>query len=242
MQDIIRQFEHFDGRDLLVPLIENHFKGRIALVSSFGTESVALLHMVASIDRAVPVIFIDTGKLFVETKLYRQKLVKLFGLRDVRIARPFASDLAHHDPQGMLHKSNADLCCHVRKTVPMESALEGFDAWISGRKRFHGGERAELPTMEWVDGRLKVDPLAHFSRQDIADYIWSHELPDHPLLAAGYGSVGCMPCTVKSDNPENPRAGRWAGLDKSECGIHWSANGRLIRITRPGAPLAAEGC
>jgi phosphoadenosine phosphosulfate reductase len=198
--------------------------------------------MVATIDRSVPVIFIDTGKLFVATKVYRQKLVKLFGLRDIRIARPSASDLAHHDPQGMLHRSNADLCCHIRKTLPLDAALEGFDAWISGRKRFHGGERAELPTMEWADGRLKVDPLAHFSRQDITDYIWSHELPEHPLLAAGYASVGCVPCTVKSSNSENPRAGRWAGLDKSECGIHWSASGRLIRITRPGMPLAAEGC
>jgi phosphoadenosine phosphosulfate reductase len=241
MQDLIDQLAHLDGRALLLHLIEKYLKGRIALVSSFGTESVALLHMVASIDQATPVIFIDTGKLFVETKLYRQKLVRQFGLRDVRIARPLASDLAHHDPQGTLHRSNADHCCHIRKTLPLESALDGFDAWITGRKRFHGGERSQLPTMEWIDGRLKIDPLAHFSRQDIADYIWVNELPEHPLAAAGYTSIGCVPCTAKSSNPDDPRAGRWAGQNKSECGIHWSANGRLIRITRPGEPLASGG-
>jgi phosphoadenosine phosphosulfate reductase len=241
MQDLIDQLAHLDGRELLLPLIEKHLKGRIALVSSFGRESVALLHMVASIDRATPVIFIDTGKLFVETKLYRQKLVGKFGLRDVRIARPLASDLAHDDPQGTLHRSNADHCCHIRKTLPLESALDGFDAWITGRKRFHGGERSQLPTMEWIDGRLKIDPLAHFSRQDIADYIWVNELPEHPLAAAGYTSIGCVPCTAKSSNPDDPRAGRWAGQNKSECGIHWSANGRLIRITRPGETLASGG-
>jgi phosphoadenosine phosphosulfate reductase len=241
MQDLIDQLAHLDGRELLLPLIETHLKGRIALVSSFGAESVALLHMVASIDRATPVIFIDTGKLFVETKLYRQKLVKHFGLRDVRIARPAASDLAHHDAQGNLHRSNADHCCHIRKTLPLESALAGFDAWITGRKRFHGGERSQLPRMEWIDGRLKIDPLAHFSRQDIANYIWVNELPEHPLAAAGYTSIGCVPCTAKSGDPNDPRAGRWAGQNKTECGIHWSANGRLIRITKPGETLASGG-
>src|SRR5688500_15011852 len=98
--------------------------------------------MVASINRETPVIFIDTGKLFVETKLYRQRLVKLLGLRDVRIVRPLASDLARNDPQGALHRSDADRCCHIRKTLPLQAALQGFDAWITGRKRFHGGERA----------------------------------------------------------------------------------------------------
>jgi phosphoadenosine phosphosulfate reductase len=242
MTDLINHLAHLEGRELLLPLIQEHFTGRIALVSSFGTESAALLHMVASIDQKTPVIFIDTGKLFIETKLYRQQLVKQFGLRDIRIVRPLASDLAHNDPQGMLHRSNSDYCCHIRKTLPLQSALGGFDAWITGRKRFHGGERSRLPTMEWIDGRLKIDPLAHFSRQDIADYIWFNELSEHPLAAAGYSSIGCVPCTAKTSNPDNPRAGRWAGQNKSECGIHWSANGRLIRITRPGEPLVASGC
>jgi phosphoadenosine phosphosulfate reductase len=241
MQDSINQLAHLDGRQLLLPLIEK-FRGRIALLSSFGIESAALLHMVAAIDNHTPVIFIDTGKLFPETKRYHRKLVKLLGLRDVRIATPLPSHLADEDPQGLLHRSNADQCCHIRKTLPLQTALSGFDAWISGRKRFHGGERSRLPTIEWLDGRVKIDPLAHYSRQEIADYISFHGLPEHPLAAAGYTSVGCVPCTAKSANPENPRAGRWAGQDKTECGIHWSANGRLIRITRPGEPLPAGGC
>jgi phosphoadenosine phosphosulfate reductase len=242
MQNIIRELAHLNGRELLLPLMEDHFRGRIALVSSFGTESVALLHMVASIDPNTPVIFIDTGKLFVEMKLYRQELVKRFGLRNVRIARPQASHLAHDDPQGLLHRTDADHCCRIRKTLPLQSALEGFEAWISGRKRFHGGERAQLPTMEWIDNRLKVDPLAHFSRQDIANYIWFNELPEHPLAAAGYSSIGCIPCTAKNSNKDDPRAGRWSGQNKTECGIHWSANGRLIHIGRPGQPLSPNGC
>lgn len=242
MQHLVQELAHLNGRELLLPLIEHHFRGRIALVSSFGVESVALLHMVASIDPNTPVIFVDTGKLFVETQLYRKELVRRFRLRDVRIARPEATHLAHDDPQGVLHRANADHCCHIRKTLPLQSALHGFQAWISGRKRFHGGERSQLPTMEWVEGRLKIDPLAHFSRQEIADYIWFNELPEHPLAAAGYTSIGCTPCTAKNTNPDDPRAGRWAGQSKSECGIHWSANGRLIRVTHPGERLSPNGC
>ncbi|HEY7749224.1 MAG TPA: phosphoadenylyl-sulfate reductase [Aestuariivirgaceae bacterium] len=242
MTDPINDFAHLEGVELLRPLIGTCFRKRIALVSSFGIESSALLHMVASIDPETPVVFIDTGKLFIETKLFRQKLVKRLGLRDVRIVRPLASDLAHHDPQGVLYRSNADKCCHIRKTLPLQSALEGFDAWISGRKRFHGGDRSNLPTMEWIDGRLKIDPLAHFTRQDIADYVSAHQLPEHPLAAGGYTSIGCVPCTAKAGTPDNPRAGRWVGQEKTECGIHWSLNGRPIRITRPVAPLPAGGC
>jgi phosphoadenosine phosphosulfate reductase len=242
MRDIIESLDHLDGRELLRPLIERHFKNRIALVSSFGAESAALLHMVASIDDSVPVIFLDTDKHFVETKLYRQKLVRRLHLRDVRIVRPLASDIAREDPQGMLHRSDADRCCNIRKTLPLHAALEGFDAWITGRKRFHGGARAKLPTMELIDGRLKIDPLAHYSRQDILDYMWMNELPDHPLAAAGYTSIGCMPCTAKTGSGEDPRAGRWAGRDKTECGIHWSVNGKVIRVTSPKGELTPAGC
>jgi phosphoadenosine phosphosulfate reductase len=241
MQDLIAQFAHRDGPALLQPLIEKHFRNQIALVSSFGTESVVLLHMVASIDVTTPVIFVDTGKLFAETEDYRLRLQKFFGLQDLRVARPLASDIARLDPENTLYRSNSDLCCHFRKTVPLQAALSGFSAWISGRKRYHGGERAQLPTMEIIDERLKIDPLAHFTRQDIDDYIAAHELPRHPLSEAGYGSVGCIPCTVGSNDPENPRAGRWSGQAKTECGIHWSVNGRPIPIAAL-APLTPHGC
>lgn len=242
MRHIIESLDHLGGRELLRPLIERHFKHKIALVSSFGTESAALLHMVASIDRSVPVIFLDTDKHFAETKLYRNTLVRKLELSDVRVVRPLASDIAREDAQGVLHRSDADRCCEVRKTLPLHGALQGFDAWITGRKRFHGGARSGLPMMEMVDGRLKIDPLAHYARQDIIDYMWMNELPDHPLAAAGYTSIGCVPCTAKTGNGDDPRAGRWAGQKKTECGIHWSINGKVIRVTSPAGELVAAGC
>jgi phosphoadenosine phosphosulfate reductase len=241
MQDLITELAALEGRALLQSLIEKHFTKQIALVSSFGTESVVLLHMVASIDTSVPVIFVDTDKLFAETEDYRLKLERLFGLRDLRVARPVPSEIARNDPQSTLYRSNADLCCNIRKTAPLQEALSGFSAWINGRKRYHGGARAQLPTMEVIDGRLKIDPLAHFERQEINDYIKAHELPRHPLSEAGYDSVGCIPCTARSHDPENPRAGRWAGLKKTECGIHWSANGTPIQVL-VSAPLNPNGC
>jgi phosphoadenosine phosphosulfate reductase len=241
MHDVIASLQHLQGRELLQPLIEEHFKNRIALVSSFGTEAAVLLHMVASIQPATPVIFLDTGKLFPETDAYRRKLEKLLGLSDVRIVRPLESDISAYDPQGTLHRSDPDLCCYIRKSKPLAAALSGFSAWISGRKRYHGGDRTHLPTMEWVDGRLKIDPLAHFSPREIEGYVALHELPRHALAAAGYSSVGCMPCTAKNNDFADPRAGRWAGTNKTECGIHWSANGRLIRIATP-QPFDLGGC
>jgi phosphoadenosine phosphosulfate reductase len=241
MHDLIASLQHLRGRELLQPLIEEHFKNRIALVSSFGTEAVVLLHMVASIKPEIPVIFLDTGKLFFETDAYRSKLQTFLGLSDVRVVRPLESDLASYDPQGTLNHFDPDLCCHIRKSRPLAAALSGFSAWISGRKQYHGGDRSRLPTMEWVDGRLKIDPLAHFSVQEIDSYIALHELPRHPLSAAGYSSVGCVPCTAKNNDVADPRAGRWAGRSKTECGIHWSANGRLIRIAAP-QPFDLGGC
>jgi phosphoadenosine phosphosulfate reductase len=231
-EEIIRRLSFFDGVDILAPLIEQHFKGRIALVSSFGSESAVLLHMASEIDRSLPIIFLDTGKLFWETIAYRSKLVDRLGLTDIRIMKPDAAQLAVSDPDGALHRINPDICCHIRKTEPLARALQGFDAWISGRKRFHGGLRADIPTLEVVDGRLKVEPLARFTATDIENYIDHYELPRHPLVEHGYRSIGCMPCTVKGGTSDNPRAGRWAGLAKSECGIHWTANGRPLPIAR----------
>ena len=242
MTDVVRELAGLSGSELLAALIRDRRAGRAALVSSFGTESAVLLHMAAAIDRHLPVIFIDTGKHFAETKTYRQALVDRLRLTDVRTARPRAADLAQHDPQGSLNAVNPDLCCHVRKTLPLAAELEGFDAWISGRKRFHGGERARIATVVWQDGRLKADPLANHGPEDIRAYMEEHGLPPHPLVEKGYASIGCMPCTAKSASADDPRSGRWAGRAKSECGIHWTANGRLVRITAPAAALPTAGC
>lgn len=222
-------YGRLDGAALLEPLIARDFAGKIALVSSFGAESAVLLHMVATIDRSVPVIFIDTGKLFWETKAYRSQLIDRLGLTDIRTVRPDAGDLARRDPDGLLHGTNADACCYIRKTLPLERALQGFEAWISGRKRFHGGGRNTIPVASFADGRLKAEPLARWPASDLDMYMVINELPPHPLAARGYRSIGCMPCTSKAGTADDPRAGRWAGTDKTECGIHWTANGQPMR-------------
>ncbi len=231
---IARRHAHLDGEDLLRALITGPLAGKIAVVSSFGTESAVLLHMVARIDPSIPVLFIDTGKLFWETRYYRSKLIDLLGLTDVRVLKPDASDIDRHDRTGDLNARDADLCCHIRKTLPLESGLAGFHGWVSGRKRYHGGARSGISTIEVVDGRLKVDPLAHWDRATIEAYGKVNELPEHPLAQRGYFSVGCVACTVKAGSAENPRAGRWAGRAKTECGIHFTRNGRPMPVISNG--------
>lgn len=217
-----------EGRDLISTVLRD-FPGRSALLSSFGAESSVLLHMVSELDRSLPVIFLDTEKLFPETLVYRDQLVSEFGLTNVQISVPDPLDLARIDPDGALHKKDTDLCCHVRKTVPLEKAFHGFDVMISGRKRFHGSERAGLNYVGIDSNRLKVEPLAGYSALDLHSYMQRHHLPSHPLRLAGFRSIGCMPCTVAGGTDENPRAGRWSESDKTECGIHFSANGQVIR-------------
>lgn len=210
------------GFDLLSAVLGDRTFGRLALVSSFGAESAILLDMVARIDKATPVIFLNTGKLFGATLAYREALVERFGLTDVRDERPDLADLRRHDPDGSLWSLDPDFCCHLRKTEPLDRALAGFDGWITGRKRFQGAGRETLPTVEGdpATGRLKLNPLAPWSEVQVADYLAERNLPVHPLVHDGYRSIGCEPCTRPTEAGENPRAGRWAWLDKSECGIH----------------------
>ncbi len=226
-KSIFENYAGLEGRQLLEPILRD-FRGRAAVVSSFGAESAVLLHMVAQVDPATPVIFLDTGKHFWETLSYRSKLIDTLGLTGVRIITPDETDLAASDPDGTLHKSNADLCCHIRKTIPLAKALEGFDVTISGRKRYHGAARATLDFLSIADGRLKVEPLAGHSALDIAAYMKANDLPAHPLTEIGYLSIGCEPCTTPGGTAADPRAGRWAGTSKTECGIHWTHNGKEL--------------
>lgn len=225
---ILKRYGTLSGPELLEPLIQDVFPGRVALVSSFGVESAVLLHMVSEIDRTLPIIFLDTGKLFGETKRYRDDMISDLRLEDVRSVSPAPGDKAEHDPEGHLWMNNADQCCHIRKVEPLERALQGFQAWITGRKRFHGGARGGLQTLEIVDWRLKANPLAGWSHDEIHSYQQRHGLPFHPLAGRGYTSVGCMPCTVLPSPGSGARDGRWAGSEKTECGIHWTVNGRSM--------------
>jgi phosphoadenosine phosphosulfate reductase len=224
---LFESYAGLEGQQLLEPILRD-FAGKAAVVSSFGAESAVLLHMVAQVDTATPVIFLDTGKHFWETLSYRAMLIDRLGLTGVRSIAPDAADLAARDAAGTLHKSNADACCHIRKTLPLQKALAGFEVTISGRKRYHGSARATLDFLSIADGRLKVEPLAGFSALDIEAYMKAHDLPVHPLTEIGYFSIGCEPCTQPGGNAADPRAGRWAGSAKTECGIHWTHNGETI--------------
>jgi len=206
--------------------------GRVALVSSFGAESVVLLHLVAQVDRATPVLFLDTGILFAETLEYQREVARRLGLSDDRVLQPDAAQSARKDPDGALHRTDPDACCALRKTAPLERARAGFDVWISGRRRAKGGARAALDLFEEEPGtgRMKVNPLVQGSATDIAAPVDAHGLPRHPLVARGYPSIGCAPCTSPVAPGEDGRAGRWRGRAKRDCGIH-IAGGRLARTS-----------
>jgi phosphoadenosine phosphosulfate reductase len=204
---------------ILAAAIE-HLGDRLALVSSFGAESAVLLHMAAQLKPDIPVLFLDTGMLFGQTLDYRKRLVARLGLTDVRDLRPQFQDLAVHDPSADLWKSDTDTCCHIRKVLPLERALDGFDGWITGRKRFQGGQRVRLKVVENGGPHIKFNPLANWTKEQIDAYAAEHDLPAHPLVEFGYPSIGCWPCTSPVEDGDDMRAGRWAGLDKSECGIH----------------------
>ncbi len=211
---------------MLDALLHEVYPGRIALVSSFGAESSVLLHLIAQADMAAPILFVDTQKLFGETKRYRDMLTSRFGLSDVRTIVPDAGDVAAADADGGLWMRDTDRCCHIRKVLPLERALDGFDAWITGRKRFQSASRARLTLFEADGERIKVNPLANWSAEEVKAYALKHDLPPHPLVAQGFLSIGCMPCTERVRPGEDARAGRWRGSEKVECGIHLPTHGR----------------
>jgi phosphoadenosine phosphosulfate reductase len=192
----------------------------LAVVSSFGTESAALLKVMADVDPAIPVIFLDTGWLFAETLAYRDTLIATLGLRDVRSIKPLDETLSREDPDRELWFSDPDACCRIRKVEPLKRALAPFRGWINGRKRFQGGLRADIPVVEDDGSRLKFNPFANVSREEIEAIYALAKLPAHPLVMSGYLSVGCMPCTSRTSADEDARAGRWRGRAKTECGIH----------------------
>ncbi|MEO0379755.1 MAG: phosphoadenylyl-sulfate reductase [Pseudomonadota bacterium] len=220
------QLTHHGGTDVLRVAFEAI--PDLALVSSFGAESVVLLHLAAMVNRDVPVIFIDTEMLFAQTLVYQQEVAERLRLKNVHIIR--ADDAEARDPSRSLHSRNVDACCALRKIAPLRRALADYSGWITGRKRYQSGTRAQIDFFEVEPGtgRIKVNPLARWAPQDVRDYMEENRLPRHPLVAQGYPSIGCAPCTTKVENGEDPRAGRWRNQDKDECGIHF-VNGKLVR-------------
>ncbi|NBT30710.1 MAG: phosphoadenylyl-sulfate reductase [Rhodobacteraceae bacterium] len=223
------RYRHHGATAVLEHALADPQVGRIALVSSFGAESVVLLHLVSILDRKTPVLFIDTEMLFAETLVYQQELAERLHLENIQVIRADRNEVFKRDNEGLLHLHDPDACCALRKTEPLQKALSGYDAWITGRKRYQGTTRAAIDFFEnEADLRIKVNPLAHWAMEDLRDYITENRLPRHPLVAKGYPSIGCAPCTTRVNDGEDPRAGRWRDTNKEECGIHF-VNGKLVR-------------
>lgn len=215
------RYADYDPETMLCAAIREDFPGRIALVSSFGNEAAVLLALVADVAPALPIIFLETGKHFGETLTYRDLLVDRLGLTDVRSVAPEAELIERDDPDGLLWRRDPDACCFARKVLPLRRALSGFEAWITGRKRYQGDVRTDLPMVEAQDGKIKINPLVAWSRDRIQAELEARDLPRHPLEAEGFLSVGCAPCTERVAPGADARSGRWAGRAKSECGIHF---------------------
>jgi phosphoadenosine phosphosulfate reductase len=194
--------------------------GQFAIVSSFGTESAVLLAAAAEVDRSIPVLMIDTGYLFPETLAYRDRLQEKLEMTDFRTITPDQQETTAEDADGDLFMHFSDACCALRKVRPLGKALDGFAAWANGRKRYQSTSRASIPVVERDGPRLKFNPLAHLDRGDVVERFRALGLPYHPLEKFGFSSIGCMPCTSRVAPGEDPRAGRWRGRGKLECGIH----------------------
>ena len=215
-------YGHLSAYEIIERAASDLFPGELAAVSSFGADSAVLLHLIAKVDRHLPIIFLDTGKHFEETFDYRDALAADFGLTNIQVVTPDEAALARVDPTGKLHEINTDACCDVRKVEPMARGVEPYRAWFTGRKRFQASTRAALPAFEAVGSRIRINPLARFTTADQADYMRQHALRENPLVAYGYLSIGCFPCTQPVQPGEDARSGRWAGHAKTECGIHLS--------------------
>jgi phosphoadenosine phosphosulfate reductase len=223
-------YDEMDALGVLRYAVTDVLREDVAIVSSFGADSAVLLHLVSLIDRSLPVYFLETGKHFPETLHYVETLRTHLGLSNVRWLRPDSKDLARFDPRGDLWETDPDSCCHIRKTEPLDAEIAKFGGWVTGRKRYQTAERGVLPHFELTsDDRIKVNPLAYFSDADVNAYKVEHGLPEHPLFAKGYKSIGCAPCTTIVAEGEDPRAGRWRGLNKKECGIHFDFNGAIAK-------------
>ena len=206
--------------EIVAAAVRDIFRGRVAVVSSFGAESAVLLHLVATVDPATPVVFIDTGRHFDETLAYRDRLTAHLGLSDLRVVGPAPEEVARLDADNTRAVWDPDGCCAFRKIEPLKKALAGFDAWISGGKRFQAATRTSLSVFEADAPHVKVNPLAAWPAEEVEAYALSHQLPRHPLVSQGFLSIGCAPCTTAVRPGEHRRAGRWRSLEKTECGIH----------------------
>lgn len=199
------------------------FSPKIALASSFQTESVVLLHMISQINSAIQILFLETGYHFQETHTFKRDIVNLLGLTNVVDLK---ADSEQHEAlnvkhQGKPYELDSDQCCQINKVEPLDEALKRLDAWISGIRRSQSGTRKEIKIVEEYEGGLfKINPLANVTTEEMWQYLQHHNLPRHPLFDEGYLSIGCWPCTKPIQPGDHERSGRWSGRERIECGIH----------------------
>ena len=214
--------KNLSPQNILENSINNIFKKKMVYVCSFGTESAIILHMVSEIDRSLPIILLNTNYLFKETIEYKDYLISKFKFSNFKEISPSIEDLNINDTKGTLWKENPDLCCNIRKVLPLQKELQKYEAWISGRKSYHEGERTNLKFFEYINEKIVVNPLANVNRNFVDSYFKKHDIERHPLFESGYLSLGCTHCTVKTSMIDSPRSGRWADKIKTECGIHYN--------------------
>ncbi len=215
-----RETEGADAGGIVRAALDPALGLKAAAISSFGAESAVLLDAIARENPGTPVLFLETGQHFLQTLSYRTRLSRALGLTDVRLVTPDAEEKAALDARDDLWRTDADACCDLRKVRPLARATAGFDLLITGRKRYQAATRADLRPFEAVDGVLRVNPLAGWTAEDVELRLAERDLPRHPLVEQGYRSIGCWPCTRPVEDGEDARAGRWPGMDKTECGIH----------------------
>ncbi len=223
-KSLLSDYENLNSLDLLEVMINKEFKDNIALVSSFGAESIVLLDMVAQVSPSTPVIFLNTQKLFGETIRYRDKVAEQLSLTNIITILPDVKNIANEDKNGLLWTRDTDACCDLRKVRPLALAMNEYEAWITGRKRFQTAERGDIPLIEKDGSKFKINPLARWNQEELDEIIKKKNLPRHPLIAQGYPSIGCMPCTIRVEEGQDRRMGRWSGQNKTECGIHIGEN------------------
>lgn len=222
LSTISKSLNKLESKKILEKCIYYFFEKKIAYVCSFGAESAVLLHMISNIERNLPVVFINTLKLFNETIDYKDRLVREFSLKNITELTPSKEDIELYDSEGKLWSNNPDKCCNFRKVKILDNYLNNFQAWFSGRKGYQSDERSKNNIVELQDKKFIISPLISWKKKDVDDYYIKYNLPRHPLSDQGFLSIGCKNCTSKTVNLSDIRSGRWNGLQKTECGIYKS--------------------
>jgi len=220
INQLAEQFEHSSPQEILAWAVAE-FNPDIALSSSFQTQSLPLLHMAMQAMPDIRVFFLNTGYHFWDSLIFREQLAREMNMNVIDLYRDQRWDVFRRRFGRELPAVDPNLCCYIHKVQPMQEALAGLKAWITGIRRDQTKVRAQAHILELQeDGLLKVNPLLNWKKADVDAYRTAHNLPEHPLLRKGYRSIGCAPCTRPVQAGEDERAGRWAGSGKTECGLH----------------------